>query len=202
MIVEFSPELMKVLSVLGTLEVTEKELPKYTVDGQDIATVKQLSNAMGIDEDVAALYGLVHGNGELKEESYTLLTDKFRFRNLTVSDYIEKIIQTESKRVRLVRTVLGARRFSQPRGSIIVTDGEAPLNNLRALPNDVRGYDKLTDSKGRIFYVGEEANRWVVRAPGQHDPIFVGDADKDVYRWLNNAVVDKPTKPAKGRKKK
>jgi hypothetical protein len=66
----------------------------------------------------------------------------------------------------------------------------------------VRGYDKVGDQKGRIFYIGEEANRWVVREPGNHKPIFVANSDKEAYVWLNNAVVDKPTKPAKGKKKK
>lgn len=185
-------------SLLSATQLTgSKELPKYTIDGEPISSVKELAAAMGVDTKVAAVYAISHK--EFNAEAFDILVDSQTFKNLTVDQYIYKIMgmNAESKRVRLVRTVLGARRFSQPRGSIIVTDGQAPMNNIRALPNDVRGYDKVSDSKGRIFYIGEEANRWVVRSPRDHRPLFVGDSDRDAYIWLNDAVVGKKPKPPK-----
>ena len=204
MIVELSPRMLTAMHYLakhlGETKPSVKELPKYTVDGEPITSVKELATSMGVDTRVAALYALQNKRDELQEEALGQFSRFGHIQNLSIDGYIAKItrIKPETKRVRLVRTVMGARRFSQPRGSIIVTDGEAPLDNLAAMPNDVRGYDKVTDSKGRIFYIGEEANRWVVRAPGQHEPLFIGDSDRDAYYWLNNAVVGKkPPKKAK-----
>lgn len=184
---------------LGDQNVIRKNVPKYNLDGEPITSIKELADAMGVDTKVAALYALEHKRAELQDEALEQFNGFGPMPNLSVEGYIQKIIRInpEKKRVRLVRTVLGARRFSQPRGSIIVTDGQAPLDNIMAMPNDVRGYDKVTDSKGRIFYIGEEANRWVVRAPGQHEPLFVGDSDRDAYYWLNDAVVGKKPKKAK-----
>lgn len=199
-IVEFSPALLTAMHSVVDNTFASKELPKYTLDGDEITSVKELAVAMGVDAKVAALYALERKRIELADEALSLLSGPNEMKNLSVERYIREIIgiKPEKKRVRLVRTVLGARRFSQPRGSIIVTDGQAPLDNIMAAPNDVRGYDKVTDSKGRIFYIGEEANRWVVRAPGQQEPLFVGDSDRDAYYWLNDAVVGK--KPGKKKK--
>lgn len=199
---ELTPQLLTSMNYLAKnigKELPVKSVPRYNFDGEEISELKQLAVVMGIPESVASLYAMRDGTPELKAQGLEYVTDNVLFRNLSVNEYIQKILSTdvEKKKVRLVRTVLGARRFSQPRGSIIVTDGEAPLNNIRALPNDVRGYDKLTDSKGRVFYIGEEANRWVVRAPGQHKPLFYGDSDKDAYYWLDNAVVGKKPKAKK-----
>ena len=185
--------------MIGEPRRSAAELPKYNLDGEPIGSVKELANTMGVDLKVAALYAIDRNREELLDEAKVLLTPSLGKKHLSVQQYVDEVtkINPQTKRVRLVRTILGARRFSQPRGSIIVTDGDAPLNNLRVLPNDVRGYDKVTDSKGRIFYIGEEANRWVVRAPGQHQPLFVGDSDKDAYYWLDQAVVGKKPKKAK-----
>jgi hypothetical protein len=202
-IVEFSPRMMRSLSYLQrnlTNDVlTAKDLPKVNADGSEIVTLKQLQTAMGVDIATAAVYVLqAKGHPLALEAEEQFGVDYFGLAS--IENYTKKILdmQPGTKRVRLVQTILGARRFGQPRGSIIVDDGQEPLRNIRILVSDVPGYDKVADQTGRVYYIGEEANRWVVRDPTNPKiKLFEGKSDKDAYRWLDEYVSGKRKAPRK-----
>lgn len=191
---EFSARMMSALSYLSKdIVANTKSLPKVTVNGEEIVNLKQLSGAMGVDTETAALYVLDQKSHPLMGEAIAQFEPDY-FEKADIDGYVRKILNMKpgTKRVRLVQTILGARRFGQPRGSIIVDDGEEPLKNIRVVLSKVPGYDAVADQKGRIFYIGEEANRWVVRDPNNPKiKLYEGKDEKEVYRWLDNYVVDK-----------
>ena len=174
-------------------------VPKISPIGTEIKDLGQLSRIMGVDKIVTAHYVLQDpsASAELKTQAkevsrpgiYHADEDAFEPIMHQEHDIDTKHIQdSEQKRIRMVRTVSGVRRFRQKRGSIIVTDGEPPLNGLVALPNDVRGYEKVASRNGRVFYVGHEIDKWVVRDPQTRDTIFKGDSEEAAFRWLNQKV--------------
>lgn len=102
------------------------------------------------------------------------------------------IVADESKTMKIVRTVGGARRYGQPKGSIIVRDGKDPLDALVALPNDREGYEKVADLNGNVYYVGfvkdpKGNEKWVVEtADGQKAK--EANSSEIAFSWLNNQV--------------
>ena len=198
MIAEFSARMMTSLSYLSSHllepEVSSKALPNVNADGELIDNLKSLSVALGVDEQTAALYVLDTKDHNLSEVAVSQFQPDY-FGSSTIDSYVKRIVTgTEVKRVRLVRSILGSRRFGQPRGTIIVNDGEEPIKNLIAVANDVPGYDKVADYSGRYYYIGEERGRWVVRVPGQKDPAHFAKDEKEAYYWLDAAVPKKGSK--------
>lgn len=94
----------------------------------------------------------------------------------------------EYKKVKMVRTASGMRRYGQDKGSIIIKDGEKPLDALTALNNDIQGYEKLGDKNGNTYYIGMEEGRFVVRNPADNSLMFETPNESDAYNWLNKKV--------------
>lgn len=195
--VEFSAKMMESLHFL------EKHLlsdPRFTVpridsDGNEIKTLSALSLAMGVDLDTAAAYALQgKTNEDLKTAAQAHLIPAVDFTPLEdygyALDKVKRILagNVESKGVRMVRTVSGARRFQQPKGSIITDDDSPPLDALVALTNDVPGYEKIGDQSGNVFYVGQENGEWVIRDPLTNAVIHKAPDESDALQWLNAKV--------------
>jgi len=103
------------------------------------------------------------------------------------------IVTSETKVMRIVRTVGGARRFGQPKGSIIVRDGQNPLDALVALPNDREGYEKVADQDGNVYYVGfvkdnKGNEKWIVESGQSGEALHAEDTAEDIFAWLNTQV--------------
>lgn len=102
----------------------------------------------------------------------------------------------ETKGVRKVRTQGGVRHFGQPIGSIIVRDGEPPLEYIFDIGgSSYSGFDTVGDHYGRTYEVGPdpEDGGWVaVGSEGIWDDIVVQEArnEEEVYRLLNDAVYE------------
>ena len=202
--IKLSPELVSGLNwlykhLLDDPAKNPTNTPKITPNGTEVKTLSQVSKIMGVDTNIAAHFVLQDPNAnetlktEAKEVAFpgVYLSDQDSFDPVLHQAYeitTKDVSALEQKRIRMVRTVSGVRRFRQGRGSIIVTDGEPPLNALVALPNDVRGYEKVASKGGRIFYVGHENGKWVVRDPRIKDAIFRGGSEEEAFRWLNKEV--------------
>lgn len=188
-------------------------VPKFSPMGEQVTQVKDISAMMGIDKKVAAVYVLQDpaASSELKEDAREVLNPGIFVASDDVYlpvvhkayDIISNPFTVEEKRIRMVRSVAGVRRFQQDRGSIIVDDGEPPLDALIALDNDIPGYEKIGDKSGHVYYIGREEGGWVVRDPSSGQVIHRGGTEQDSFRWLNQKAggtvsgnVDR-TKPQK-----
>lgn len=63
----------------------------------------------------------------------------------------------DEKIIRRVRTAAGVRRFNQPIGSVIVSDGK--LSNLKTVESEYEGYDKYTRG-GKAIYVHKNGGKY------------------------------------------
>jgi HK97 family phage portal protein len=102
-----------------------------------------------------------------------------------LSSFVDDV---ETKRIRFVRTVSGVRRFGLDKGSIIVDDNVQPLDALRAVTNDIRGYEKVADSSGNAYYVGKENGVYVARNPLDNSIMYQDADERAVFEWLNKKV--------------
>jgi hypothetical protein len=80
------------------------------------------------------------------------------------------------------------RRFGLDKGSIIVDDNVQPLDALRAVTNDIRGYEKVADSSGNAYYVGKENGVYVARNPLDNSIMYQDADERAVFEWLNKKV--------------
>lgn len=96
--------------------------------------------------------------------------------------------EMETKVVRHVRTAAGVRRFNQPIGSVIVRDGESPLDGLQAVANDFPGWQKLHGNDGNDYYVGKDAGTWVATDADDYE-VVRANTEEDVYHALNKHVT-------------
>lgn len=172
-------------------------VPKVTPDGTMVKTVNQVAALMNTDIKTASLYICQDPNADIflktiaknniKPGIFVAPDDAY----LPVLNKVEDILTNniDTKRIRMVRTAAGVRKFSQPQGSIIVTDGQAPLDGLVALPNDVPGFEKIAARNGAIFYVGNAGkNKWVVYDPQNQQALHVAKTQIEGFQWLNNFV--------------
>ena len=104
----------------------------------------------------------------------------------TTAINIGKLYQNnDTKVIKIVRTVSGMRRYQQDKGSIIIRDGEAPLDAITAVANDIPGYEKVVDGSGNVFYVGSENGGWVIRNPKTNELMHTTYSEEDAFIWLN-----------------
>jgi hypothetical protein len=174
-------------------------LPKMTSMGDEVKTVTELASVMGIDSKVAAAYVInSDASDELKADAIKTLqtTSESAFAEGIgpVIEYAHKIARKdfiESKRIRMVRNASGSKYFGQPVGSIIVGDGQQPLDAIAAAPNDVPGYEKVVDRQGNPYYIGREGNRWVVRSGVTKGVLYESDSEHgeiESLTWLNTKL--------------
>lgn len=101
----------------------------------------------------------------------------------------------EEKAVRHVRTTAGQRRYGQPIGSIIVSEGAPPLTHLRTT-----GDGKVRDTNGTNYLVGRHEGKWkAITEDG--DEIASGSTEAEVLTNLDNRVGGKHSErnlPARG----
>lgn len=197
----FSAQMMQTLAYLSKnmLAQPQATLPKYTSMGEEIKTIEELANVMGVNDKIAAAFVIQNEtNAELKSDAievlkpgiYNAFEDGYEPIVHYAYDVANKTI-IEEKRVRMVRGTSGANYFKQPVGSIIVSDGAKPLDALLAATNDVPGYQKVMDKNGNAYYIGKEQGYWVVRS-GANKMILYHDAGSDGERqslyWLNTQL--------------
>lgn len=94
----------------------------------------------------------------------------------------------EVKAIKFVRTVAGMRKYQQDKGSIIIRDGAQPLDALVAMPNDIAGYEKVSDKNGNDYYIGREGQGWVIRNPQSGEIMNTTAREEDAFAWLNEKV--------------
>ena len=150
-----------------------RAVPRYLHTGEEVKSVEEAAAVMNVDDETAALYVMESNTPlhvQLKEDAEVFL---------------------ESKVVRHVRTPAGQRRFDQPIGSIIVRDGESPLNNIRVVGKNgdwmlVEGQD------GTRYDAGYDSDNgvWVATGENDWDNVIVDDAEsqEDMYRLLDSAI--------------
>lgn len=185
-------------------------IPKITPNGIEVTNIKQLSSLLGVDTNTASYYVIQDPTSpnELKSQAKEVINPGIFVASddayLPVTHKAYEIMHNphivEEKRIRMVRTISGVRRFKQRAGSIIVNDGESPLDALTALKNDVPGYEKVGSKSGGVFYVGREKGKWVVRDPLNGTIIHSGDKEEDTYKWLNTHAGGSETTSSEGKK--
>lgn len=154
------------------------KLPLVSADGSNIVDIKTLAAVMNVTDTIASVYATQDpsASNELKQDAINHIDQKW---------------------IRMVRTPAGVRKFKQKQGSIIVDDGEEPLDAITALPNDVPGYEKIADKNGVVYYVGNENGKWSVRtiAGNTAATLYSGDSLEDSLYWLNSRAggIDKNT---------
>lgn len=199
--VKFSAKMMQSLVALDKSMLTQSKVtvPQLTSMGDEIKTISELADVMGLDKKIAAAYAIqADSSAELKDDAANILFpgiyNAFEDGYEAIQAYADQIAKKnyiEEKRVRVVRNSQGESYFKQPAGSIIVGAGNQPLDALIALKNDVAGYQKVSDKHGNVYYVGNENGQWVVRS-GASRQILYHEAGKDGQRqslyWLNSKV--------------
>lgn len=98
----------------------------------------------------------------------------------------------EFKRVRVIRTQEGARRYGKPIGSIIGGNGEHH-EHLTMGPGVFKGFETVTGKDGQKYDVGfdEDTNKWVATLHNSWHDVTAGGSEDEVYRNLNNHVGGK-----------
>lgn len=104
----------------------------------------------------------------------------------------------ETKTIRRVASQAGVNRFKQPLGTIIVRDGDPPLQNVTILKTGGKsGFDLVQGPDGSRYEVGYDSTNeeWVATGEGDwNDLVVIGAvSEEDVYDELDN-VLSKPRK--------
>jgi hypothetical protein len=186
-------------------------VPKIGPNGKEIVKIGQIANILGVNRKIAAHYVLQDPNAskELKIDAkevlepgiYISADDSYLPVLHQAYSILNKPLNTQKKGIRLVRTTNGVRRYRQKQGTIIIRDGESPLDALTALPNDVPGYEKLSDKDGNVYYIGNENGSWVVRDPKNNTIVFAGESEEESFTWLNREVGGKARSSSKEKDK-
>lgn len=177
--------------------------PKIAPNGTKLTKLKQIADIMQVDMKIAAYYVLedetsddflkAQAKSEISLGYYVAADDSFIPVINKAYNLINNEEKVEIKDIRLVRTSNGVRRYRQKQGTIIVRDGKSSLDKLTALPNDIRGYDKVADPRGNVYYIGNENGNWVVRSPTSPDAMHQAADQEGAFTWLNQKVGGAPT---------